>query len=86
MLKAVLAYHNRKIPKTHDLLVLSGMLPDDFALSEEELDLLDTATGYYTEGRYPHPSYTLPSSDEIGNVLSFSEKLFQRLEKYIARQ
>jgi hypothetical protein len=43
------------------------------------LKLLDKATLYLKEDRYPNPEYCLPSREEIKEVLDFTEKLFEKV-------
>ena len=80
MLKSLLAYENRKIPKSHKLLELI-VQADQLDFSDEELILLETATNYYRIDRYPNPNYRLPSREEIAEVLDFAETLFGRVCK-----
>ena len=70
ILKSVLASKNKKIPKTHDLYEIYTML-DEVQLPEHEINLLDVATEYFKEDRYPNPHYCLPENEEIGEVLNF---------------
>ncbi|WOE69064.1 HEPN domain-containing protein [Hydrogenimonas thermophila] len=75
MLKSILAYHNRAIPKTHKLLEIVAYI-DEIEFNANEIRLLETATNYYRVDRYPNPNYFLPSREEIKEVLDFAEKLF----------
>jgi HEPN domain-containing protein len=76
-LKAFLAAENRKIPKTHDLYELYISV-DGISVSPDELTFLDRATEYFKEERYPHPNYSLPSREEIKEVMTFSENLLKK--------
>jgi len=60
-LKSVFAYHNKKIPRSHDLVEIAALVEDFICFDESELDFLDKATDYYKEDRYPSPRYSLPS-------------------------
>lgn len=75
-LKAHLAYQNQKIPKEHDLVKLYFVLEDKLQLDEDAILTLRLATNYFKEDRYPNPNYTLPTEDEIKDVLEFTESLF----------
>lgn len=77
ILKAILAYDNKRIKKSHDLVDIYHQLEEKFSLNEEEIDLLDTATEYFKEDRYPNPNYSLPSHAEIKEILEFTENLFE---------
>ena len=78
LLKSLLASKNAKIPKTHDLYEIFDLI-DTINLTEYELELLDTATLYLKEDRYPNPNYTLPSREEIKEILDFTEELFENV-------
>jgi HEPN domain-containing protein len=75
-LKAILAYENKKIIKTHDLIELYKILKEKITFTEDELDLLDIVSTYHIRGSYPPKDKRLPSFEEIKTVLDFSEELF----------
>jgi len=75
-LKAILAYDNKPILKTHNLVELYELLSDKIELDDEKVYLLSIATTYQTKQRYPVVHKKLPSKDEIKEVLSFSEYMF----------
>ncbi len=75
-LKSLLAFENRRILKTHNLVECYSYVEEMVSLNEEELDMLDLATKYFKEERYPNPQYTLPSREEIKKVLDFTDRLF----------
>jgi len=77
-LKAILASQNKKIPKTHDLYEIYDLI-EMLDFNEEELEFLDKATLYLKEDRYPNPNYSLPSRDEIKEVLDFTQELFEKV-------
>jgi len=77
-IKAILAFKNQKIPKSHDLFEIYCLL-DNLSLKSDEIDILHKATEYYKEDRYPNPNYSLPPREEIKEVLEFGEKLFDRV-------
>jgi HEPN domain-containing protein len=78
MLKALFAYNDKKIKKTHKLLELIAEI-EEIEFSLEEIRLLETATNYYRVDRYPNPNYFLPSEDEIAQIIKFSKKLFDEI-------
>jgi HEPN domain-containing protein len=79
MLKSFLAYQNKKIIKTHNLIDLYKSIMDYIEFNEDELDILDLITTYHIKEAYPPMYRDLPSRDEIKEVLEFSEKLFDRV-------
>jgi HEPN domain-containing protein len=83
MLKALMANENIKIPKEHDLVKLYYIVEDFLKLKENEIILLKVATNYYKEDRYPNPNYFLPSREEINEILSYTQKFFERVCKIL---
>jgi HEPN domain-containing protein len=79
MLKSFLAYQNKKIIKTHNLIDLYKFIMDYIKFNNDELDMLDLITTYHIKEAYPPMYRDLPSKDEIKEVLEFSEKLFYRI-------
>jgi len=79
ILKSLLAFENKKIPRSHKLIEIVELINIDF--NEDEKLLLEIATSYYKVDRYPNPNYFLPSKDEIKEVLDFTEELFDRVCK-----
>jgi len=82
ILKSILAFENRKIPKTHDLYEVYDSL-EKLILEEDEINCLYIATEYFKEDRYPNPNYSLPSREEIKEVLDFTENLFYKVCKIL---
>lgn len=78
-LKAILAYHNKKIVKSHDLLEIHALIADQIDFAEEELALLDIVTRYHIKQSYPNPTRNLPPRDEIQKVLVFADHLLDRV-------
>jgi HEPN domain-containing protein len=74
MFKSVLAYNNQHIKKSHDLAELYALI-DSILLDEIELDILDLATGFFQENRYPNAYYSLPNKNEIKKVLALANSL-----------
>jgi len=80
-LKSFLAYENKKIPKTHDLIELYRISRHFIEFDEREIDLLIIATEYHIRESYPQFERTLPARDEIREVLDFTENLFDEVLK-----
>jgi len=80
-LKAILAYDNEPIVKTHNLVELYELLSDKIELDDEQTYLLSIATTYQTKQRYPVPHKKLPSKYEIKEIFDFAEKLFGLVSK-----
>ena len=78
LLKALLAYENRKIPKSHFLDELASMTTM-IQFSDQEMSLLEKATDYYQEERYPNPRYCLPTKEETKELIEFSTALFEKI-------
>ena len=78
ILQSLLAYKNLKIPKSHDLYEIYDII-DNITLEEFEIEILEIATEYFKEDRYPNPNYCLPLRDEIKEVLDFTEELFNKI-------
>ena len=77
LFKAVIAYKNQKIAKTHDLLVLYSYIQDE--IGEIEFSWLERANSYFKEGRYPNIWYELPTNEEIERILDLSDLLFEKI-------
>ncbi len=77
-LKSFLAYNNKKIPKTHDLVDISVLIKKYIDLENERV-FLDQITEYHIEESYPAFDRALPPRDEIKEVLDFVEDLFGRV-------
>ena len=80
-LKSIFAHQNRKIPREHDLVKIYFLMENDVSIDDEEIILLRIATNYYKEERYPNPHYTLPSREEIKEVMDFADKFFEDVLK-----
>ena len=79
MLKSFLAYQNKQIYKTHNLIELHSHIVDIIEFYEEEKDLLRLITTYHIKESYPTPHRKLPSREEIKQVLDFATNLFERV-------
>ncbi len=79
ILKSILAYQNLKILKTHNLYEIYDSIKYKLELQDNELVMLEKATEYFIEDRYPNPNYCLPEKGEIKEMLEFAEELFDRV-------
>lgn len=77
-LKSLLAFENKKMPKTHDVYELYLQVTH-FLNLEDDLDLMDQITKYHIEEAYPAPNRHLPPKEEIKKVLDFSDALFKEV-------
>jgi HEPN domain-containing protein len=78
-LKAILAYRNDKIVKSHDLLEIHSLIAEQIEFNDDELALLDIVTRYHVKESYPNLTRNLPPRDEIKKVLKFAEQLLDRV-------
>ena len=77
-LKAFLAYENKKIPKSHDLIEIYNLV-DNFINLDEYFILLKQITKYHIESSYPTFDRVLPSREEIKEVLEFTQYIFTKI-------
>ncbi|MFP4332785.1 MAG: HEPN domain-containing protein [Campylobacterales bacterium] len=78
-LKSFLAYENKQIPKTHNLLELHSHLLHYMDFDEDEKDLLRLITTYHIKGSYPPKDRKLPPRDEIKKALEFADEIYNRV-------
>ena len=83
ILKSFLAYENKKIVKTHNLIELHTYINDYISFDYDELDLLRIISSYHIKGSYPTPDRRLPSMEEIKNVIEFTDQLFYQVCKLL---
>lgn len=81
-IKAVYAYNNIKILKTHNLLRLANNC-NLTSIIQADYDILEKASDYYNESRYPGPKYQMPDIKEIETVLNIAHKLYEKVSQYI---
>jgi len=79
LFKAMIAFENEPIVKTHNLIELNEKLNDCFALNEDEMMLLGIVTTYHTKQRYPSIDKKLPSKKEIAQVKVLAMSLFEEI-------
>ena len=77
--KAIIAFENNPILKTHNLIELNEILEGCFNLNEYELMILSLVTTYHTKQRYPSIHKTLPSKEEIIKVKELAIYLFDKV-------
>jgi len=83
MFKTFLAYQNKKIPKTHNLLELNELSNEFLDLQEDEIKLLHISNKYHIEASYPQYNRAMPPREEIKEVLKFTENLFEDVCKIL---
>ena len=82
ILKSFLAYENKKIPKTHELIDLYLLIKEYINL-DDSINMLDQITEYHINESYPAYDRKLPDREEIKEVLSFAEDLFNKVCKIL---
>ena len=83
MLKAFLAYENRKVIKTHDLIKLYPHIQSWINFNEDELNLLEKISTYHTEASYPSKDRPMPTYEELKEVIEFGKELFSKICKLL---
>jgi HEPN domain-containing protein len=81
-LKAFLAYENKKIPKTHDLVDIYKLIKNHIDL-DDDLVMLKQITKYHIEEAYPVFHRAMPSKEEIKEALDFMEYVFDKVCKIL---
>ena len=77
-LKSFLAFENKKIPKTHDLLDIYKLV-NHFINLDDDKDLLDKITKYHIEESYPALQNEMPNNEDIKEVLDFAFIIFDKV-------
>jgi len=75
-LKSFLAYENKQIIKTHNLLEIHTQIIYFIDFDIEEKELLRIISKYHIKGSYPTPDRQMPSREEIKEVIEFTEKFY----------
>jgi len=83
ILKSFLAYENKKIPKTHDLVEMYTYIDNFITFNDNELSILKDITSYHIDESYPVFHQTLPPKEEIREVLEFTQELFVKVCKIL---
>ncbi len=81
-LKSILAYHNKKILKTHDLFEIYKEIKSFIDL-ESYVSLLDQISEYHIEESYPTFYRKLPPREEMKDILDFGYLLFEKVCKLL---
>lgn len=79
MLKSFLAYENKKIVKTHNLIDIYKSVMEYIKFDETTLNMLDLISSYHIKEAYPPMHRALPSEEEIKEILDFTEELFYKI-------
>lgn len=82
-IKAVYAYNNIKIVKTHNLIRLANNC-ELSQIVQTDYNLMEIASDYYTENRYPGTTYQMPEKNELENILNFARNLYEKVNTYIS--
>jgi len=84
-LKALLEEASNKVPRTHDLERLYGLIEDFKIILEVDEDLLDQINDVYIEARYPSDMGLLPdgvpSDETVTMFYEFSKNLYDQVVK-----
>jgi HEPN domain-containing protein len=78
-LKTFLAFENKKIPKTHDLVKISISIVDFIKFDNGELLDLKYISDYHIEESYPAFYRSMPPKEEIKNHLDFAFEIFEKV-------
>lgn len=78
-LKAFLAYENKKILKTHNLIELHAHIIENIEFDEDDKEILRLISTYHIKGSYPTRDRRMPPREEIKEVLDFTNKLFHKI-------
>ena len=77
-LKSFLAYENKKIIKSHDLIEIHALMQDKISFTDNELELMDIISTYHIKSSYPSIDRKLPSRENIKEALDFAEELLDK--------
>ena len=83
MMKSCYAFHNKKIPRIHELVALLDFCKNYIKIDENYFELCEIASEYYKDNRYPSPQYSIPERSEIESILNMASALFSRIKDYI---
>lgn len=82
-IKSLFSFQNLRVPRTHTLVELIEPLKDFYSFTSDDITLLQLATLYYKEDKYPNPQYQLPPREEIYKVLLFATNLHKQICKQL---
>ena len=84
ILKAVLAYSNLSITRTHDLATLLETVRDEIEFDNDIRLQCDIATDYFQDNRYQvRGSSFLPSDKEIKKVMEVADNIYNKVNEYV---
>ena len=83
MLKAFIAYENKKMIKTHDLLKLQKHIKHFIEFDVEEKRLLGKISTYHIEASYPSFDRIMPTYEELKEAIDFGDELFSKICKIL---
>jgi HEPN domain-containing protein len=84
VLKAIPAYHNRVIIRSHDLSMILEDIKNEIQFENDIKELCEIATDYFQDNRYPGGDNNfLPSDQEIEQVIAASEFIYSAVNEYI---
>lgn len=85
--KAVIEDNNRKVPRTHDLRTLLGIIKTYGISIEIEEDVLDEINAVYIETRYPSDLGLIPNGipgvETVAMFYAFAESVYQQVYKLL---
>lgn len=83
-LKALPAFQNINVLKTHDLMVLLSQAEKIVQFDLDLRKILETVTDYYVENRYPGGGFNfLPSDEEIKKVIETADHIYTKVRTFI---
>jgi HEPN domain-containing protein len=86
VLKAVLAYNNLSIARTHDLTILLEAVKNEIEFDNDTREQCEIATDYFVDNRYPvRGNNFLPTDKEIEEVIETAEYIYKNVREYIDR-
>jgi len=84
VLKALLAFNNLPIARTHDLTILLEAVKDEIEFDNDIWEQCEIATDYFVDNRYPvRGSNFLPSDKEIKKVIETANFIYKSVNEYI---
>jgi HEPN domain-containing protein len=86
-LKALLAYNNMSIIRTHDLATLLEAVKNEIEFDNDIRLQCDIATDYFQDNRYPARGNSfLPSEKEIKKVVEVADYIYNKVNEYVNKQ
>jgi len=86
ILKAIPAYHNRIVIRSHDLSIILEDIKNEIQFSEDIKEQCEIATDYFQDNRYPGGGNNfLPSDEEIEKVIEAAEYIYSTINEFINR-